>query len=116
MAAFHEIEKDAGPVGQGEYIVQQGDRISSIAKDNGHSLETIWNDPVRADWLRGERTNIASNQVSKFLQAVLSIPRLKRRDDRVEFALHDFVEAIEIEVDAVVADPVLGKVVCAYAL
>lgn len=46
----------SGPIGQGEYEVQPGDCLLSIAQRSGHFWETLWNHPQNAE-LRSVRRN-----------------------------------------------------------
>jgi hypothetical protein len=35
---------DDGPVGDGEYVVQEGESVNNIAYDHGHMMSTVWED------------------------------------------------------------------------
>jgi len=86
-----------GPVGQGEYIVQQGDCIATIAKGSGHFWKTIWNDAAnsglrqarRDPWvlLPGDRVHVPELRIKHECGATEQRHRFRRKGEPHEFRI-----------------------------
>jgi hypothetical protein len=89
--------ESADPVGDGEYVVQQGDCLSSIAFENGLLPETIWNDPGNASLKSGRK-----DQNILFPGDQVHIPDVRIRtescatDNNHQFLLKSVTEVLRI--------------------
>ena len=74
-----------GPVGQGDYQVQPGDCMASIARQHGFTWQTVWNFPANADLKARREPNVLlpSDQVT--------IPPIRlRQESRPTGQVHSF--------------------------
>ena len=93
---------NAGPVGQGDYVVQQGESLASISAKTGHFWETIWNHPPNADLkaargnpdvlLAGDRLTIPSLRPKKATFSGGQRARFRRKGAPAYFSIQILIE------------------------
>src|SRR5512136_2677724 len=82
-----EISQQTGPVGSGEYTVQAGECLSSIAYEHGLTWQKIWNDPGNA-----EVKNTRKDPNILYPGDRLHIPEIEQREEScVTEKVHRFV-------------------------
>ena len=90
-----------GPVGQGDWIVEEGDSIDSIAYQTGHFWQTLWTLPANAE-LKAARANRTVLRIGDRV----TVPDLRaKQESRKTDLVHRFVrKGVPAEMAFVVRD------------